>query len=73
MKRWEDPIVAEVHRIRDEHAALFNYDLDAIFADIQERERTSGRIYVRLHKDGTKTYVRFGKEFSSPEAAASAR
>ena len=43
---WEDPIVAEVRRIRDAHAARFNYDLRAIFEDIKERERKSGRTYV---------------------------
>ena len=42
----DDPIVAEVRRIREEHAARFGHDLDAIFQDIQERQRTSGRTYV---------------------------
>jgi hypothetical protein len=42
----EDPIVAEVRRIREEHSARFGHDLDAIFRDIQERQRTSGRTYV---------------------------
>ena len=37
-----DPIVDEVHRVRDAHAARFNYDLDAIFQDIKEREKKSG-------------------------------
>ena len=41
------PIVAEVRKARDEHAAKFNYDLDAIFRDLKEKERTSGRKYVR--------------------------
>lgn len=34
-----DPIVDEVRRVRDAHAARFNYDLDAIFQDIKEREK----------------------------------
>jgi hypothetical protein len=42
----DDPIVAEVRRVRDEHAARFNYDLDAIFEDIQRMQRESGRTYV---------------------------
>ena len=37
-----DPIVDEVRRVRDAHAARFNYDLDAIFQDIKEREKKSG-------------------------------
>jgi hypothetical protein len=43
---WVDPIVAEVRRIRDQHAAKFNYDLDAIFRDIKEEERKSGDTFV---------------------------
>ena len=41
-----DPIVDEVRRIRDAHAAKFNYDLRAIFQDIKEQERRSGREFV---------------------------
>jgi hypothetical protein len=41
-----DPIVDEVRRIRDAHAARFNYDLDAIFQDIKEREKQSGLQFV---------------------------
>ena len=41
-----DPIVDEVRRIRDEHAARFNYDLRAIFADIREQQERSGLTFV---------------------------
>jgi len=41
-----DPIVDEVRRIRDAHASRFNYDLDAIFQDIKEREKRSGHKFV---------------------------
>lgn len=41
-----DPIVDEVRRIRDAHAAMFNYDLDAIFQDIKEQEKKSGLTFV---------------------------
>ncbi|MFO0925622.1 MAG: hypothetical protein U0736_01115 [Gemmataceae bacterium] len=41
-----DPIVEEVRRIRDAHAARFNYDLDAIFRDIKEQERKSGHVFA---------------------------
>ena len=41
-----DPIVDEVRRIRDAHAAKFNYDLKAIFRDIKEQERRSGLTFV---------------------------
>jgi hypothetical protein len=42
-----DPIVDEVRKVRDAHAARFNYDLDAIFQDIKERERKSGLTFVQ--------------------------
>lgn len=41
-----DPIVDEVRRARDAHAAKFNYDLDAIFQDIKEQEKQSGLKFV---------------------------
>ena len=41
-----DPIVDEVRRVRDAHAAMFNYDLDAIFQDIKEQEKKSGLTFV---------------------------
>jgi hypothetical protein len=44
----DDPIVDEVRRVRDEHAARFNYDLDAIFRDVKEQEKKSGRKFVSL-------------------------
>jgi hypothetical protein len=45
---WRDEIVAEVHHTREEYAARFNNDLDAMFADWRERERQSGREVVSL-------------------------
>ena len=43
-----DPIVEEIHKIREEHAARYNNDLHAICEAIREEERTSGRTFVRL-------------------------
>ena len=34
-----DPIVENVRKIRDKHARKFNYDLDAIFYDLKEKEK----------------------------------
>ena len=45
---WKDPIVEEVRRAREEHAAKFDYDLERIFADLKEQERKSGKEYVAL-------------------------
>lgn len=35
----KDPIVEEVRRIRRRYAERFNFDLDAIYADLKECER----------------------------------
>ncbi len=43
---WKDAIVEEVRRIRENHAAKFNYDLDAIYHDIKEKEKKSFRKVV---------------------------
>jgi hypothetical protein len=34
----EDPVVEEIRRIRQEHAAQLDYDLKAIFADLKRTE-----------------------------------
>jgi hypothetical protein len=60
---WEDPIVAEVHRTREMLAAKFNFDIDAIFADMQKRQAALGDrlvsprtraepLYGRISQDG---------------------
>ncbi len=45
---WVDPIVEEIHQIRQAYAAQFNYDLDAIYRDIKRQEQESGREFVTL-------------------------
>jgi len=42
----DDPIVEEVRAHRQAHAARFNYDLAAIYADLIEREKSSSRPVV---------------------------
>jgi hypothetical protein len=39
----DDPIVAEVRKARDDYAKLFNYDLEAICRDLQNKQLQSGR------------------------------
>lgn len=39
---WEDPIVAEVHRIRAELAAQYEFDVHAFFADMRRRQAALG-------------------------------
>ena len=43
---WEDPIVAEVRKIREAHAAQFNYDLKAIYQDLKQQEQASKQGFV---------------------------
>jgi hypothetical protein len=45
---WNDEIVEEVRKARDEYAAKFNYDLEAIFKDIKQQEEKSHREVVSL-------------------------
>ena len=43
-----DPIVEEVRKARDEYAKRFNYDLDAICRDLQEKQRRGKRNVISL-------------------------
>jgi hypothetical protein len=43
---WEDPIVAEVRKVREAHAARFNYDLKAIYQDLKQQEQASEQVFV---------------------------
>ncbi len=40
---WKDEILEEIHKIREEHAQAFNYDLQAICDDLRQKQTTSGR------------------------------
>jgi glycine/serine hydroxymethyltransferase len=35
---WNDPIIEELHQLREAHAAKFNNDLKAIFDDFKRAE-----------------------------------
>ena len=43
-----DPVIAELHAVRDEHAARFEYDIGAIFEDIRATQKALGRKCVKL-------------------------
>jgi hypothetical protein len=45
---WEDEIVEETRRLREEYAAKFRYDLEAIYEDLKEQEKRSRRKVVSL-------------------------
>jgi len=45
---WNDPIVEEVRKVRTAHAKKFNYDLEAIVADLKKQQKASKRKFVTL-------------------------
>ena len=47
---WNDSIVEETRKIRDEIAARFNYDVEALGRDYQEQQIKEGRVVVRRPK-----------------------
>ena len=53
-----DPIVEEVRRMRHEHAARFNYDMDLIVKDLKMRERAGGRPCISLPPRRTREATR---------------
>lgn len=48
---WEDEILDEIHRIREQHAKSFNYDLKAICEDWRKKQAQSGRQFVTLSRE----------------------
>ena len=47
---YQDAIVEEIHRIREEYSRSFNHDLKALFADLQKQQAASGREVVSLSR-----------------------
>jgi hypothetical protein len=47
---WEDPIVSDVRRAREELASRFNFDVKAIFADMRARQAALGTRLVSRKK-----------------------
>ena len=45
---WKDPIVEEVRKARQEHAAKFGYDLKAIYDDLKATEKLGRHKVVSL-------------------------
>lgn len=59
----EDPIVAEVRRIREERASRFDYDVHKIFADLMTRKDA---------EDGTRPGVEDASKWAQAVAAEDA-
>jgi hypothetical protein len=47
-KMSRDPIVDEVRRSREEYAAKFNFDIDAMCDDLQKAQKKRGKRVVSL-------------------------
>jgi hypothetical protein len=45
-----DPVIDELHRVKDEIAKEFNYDIHALFESLREEQKVSGRNYVSFEK-----------------------
>jgi hypothetical protein len=43
---WNDPIVEETRKVRDEIAARFNYDVKAIGEYYKSKQESGGKIFV---------------------------
>lgn len=48
---WEDPIVVDVRRVRQELSAKFDFDVAAIFDDLRNRQINAGKRLVRLEEE----------------------
>lgn len=45
---WDDKILEKIHRIREDHAKSFNYDLKAICEDWRQKQAQSGKELITL-------------------------
>ena len=46
-----DPIVEEIHKIRKEYAEKFDFDVDAMFQDLQKKQTEGNRKIVSFAKN----------------------
>ena len=46
-----DPIVEEIHKIREEYAEKFDFDVDAMFQDLHKKQTEGSRKIVSFAKN----------------------
>ena len=63
---WEDPIVLEVRRIREELSARFNFEIGAIFEDMRKKQATLGPRLIRRKKEDKAEQVAAPDRNSAP-------
>jgi len=56
---WQDPVVEETRKLREQYAAHFKHDADAVFEDIRKRQEKSRRSRVAFpaRKPRFKQYI----------------
>src|SRR5687768_7833133 len=69
---WEDPIVAEVHGTREKLAADYAFDIQAIFADLRQRQVALGPRLVRQKEQPNQTLQPTGDATSLFDSETSA-
>ena len=65
---WEDVIVEEVRQVRDRHAKQFNFDLWAIYQDLQQQEIQGQRKLVVLPAKKRRRTASITKARQRPQA-----
>ena len=63
---FDDPIVSEIRKVREDYAASFGYDLGKIVADLQSRQGKDGRRIV------DRTSLKKSEQFGQREASTPA-
>ncbi len=67
---WEDPIVAEVHRTREQLAAEHGFEVKAIFADLRKRQVALGeRLVCQPKRAELEAEVDWGHHFGPASSA----
>ncbi|MGK7933375.1 MAG: hypothetical protein AB4041_18350 [Microcystaceae cyanobacterium] len=44
---WQDKVLEEIYKIREEHAKSFNYDLDTICEDLRQKQAKTKRKVIK--------------------------
>ena len=64
----KDPILEELHRVREEYAARFHYDLKAMYRDLKAREERGE--FVVVHRSSRQPRVKVAPKKRSTERGA---
>ncbi|MCP4405958.1 MAG: hypothetical protein GY801_52780 [bacterium] len=71
---YVDPIVKEIHQIREQHCQQFQYDLHTLLVDVKQREQHSDKRVVNLStkKRGKSNTTRLTKATGQTKTLAAA-